>query len=134
MRPDRLLKVSERGSATVESVFAIVMLMLFTLGALQVAFVLYARNVLASAAHEGVRAAVERGVPDAIAPAVVSDVVERAAGGLVSDLGVDTRTVALGDRDVLTVRVRGTVSAFGPVPVELPVSAIARSVREAPDR
>ena len=37
------------------------MLAVLTLGAVQVAFVLYARNVLASAAHEGVRAAVERG-------------------------------------------------------------------------
>ncbi|MDQ3982402.1 MAG: pilus assembly protein, partial [Actinomycetota bacterium] len=95
----------ERGSAPLESVFAIVMLVVMTLGALQVAFVLYARNVLMSAAHEGARAAVERGATaDDVVP-VVASVVERSAGGLVSDLSVDASTGSVGR---LMVRVRGT--------------------------
>ncbi|HEV2754610.1 MAG TPA: TadE family protein [Actinomycetota bacterium] len=125
-----MLTSQERGSATVESIFAIVMLTLLTLGAVQVAFVLYARNVLASAAHEGARAAVERGAGADDAPAVAGSVVRRAAGGLVSELEVDAAATPGGPRDVLTVRVRGTVAVPGPVPFEVPVTATATSVRE----
>ncbi len=131
MRPARLLTSRERGSATIESIFAIVLLTLLTLGAVQVAFVLYARNVLASAAHEGVRAAVERGADAGDTPALVASVVRRAAGGLVSDLEVDAAAAPLGGRDVVIVRVRGTVAAPGPVPFEVPVTATATSVRES---
>lgn len=125
-----MLSPRERGSATVESIFAIVVLLLLTLGAVQVAFVLYARNVLLSAAHEGARAAVERGAEMHDAAALVSAVVRRSAGGLVSDVDVDAATSPVGDRDVLTVKVRATVAAFGPVPFEVPVTATAASVRE----
>ncbi len=117
----------ERGSAPLESVFAIVMLVVMTLGALQVAFVLYARNVLMSAAHEGARAAVERGATaDDVVP-VVASVVERSAGGLVSDLSVDASTGSVGR---LMVRVRGTVDAIGPVPLSLPLTATATATTE----
>jgi Flp pilus assembly protein TadG len=131
MRAHRLLSAPERGSATVESVFAIVILMLMTLGAVQVAFVLYARNIVASAAHEGVRAAVERGATGSDAGAVAGAVVERSAGGLVSDLRVDTAAVERSGSEQLTVRVRGTIPALGPVPVSFPVTATATSVRES---
>ncbi|MFN2587198.1 MAG: TadE family protein [Actinomycetota bacterium] len=124
----------ERGSATVESVFAIVVLVLLTLGALQVALVLYARNVLMSAAHEGARAVVERGASSADARPLVESVVTRSAGGLVSDLEVEAAASASGEREVLRVTVRGTVSAFGPVPIDVPVSAEATAVREVPAR
>lgn len=128
------MTAGERGSATVETIGAIVMLLVLTLGALQVAFVLYARNVLASAAHEGVRAAVERGAVAGDVEPLVAAVVEQAAGGLVSDLDVVTAATDLGDREVLRVGVRGTVSAFGPLPFTVPVTAAATSVREEPER
>ena len=124
------MKDAERGSATIESIFAIVILMLLTLGALQVAFVLYARNVVMSAAHEGVRVAVERGVPAGEAAPVVRSVVERSAGGLVSDVRVEAVATPLGSSETLGVRVSGTISAFGPIPVHLPVTATATSTRE----
>lgn len=131
MRADRLLN-DERGSAPVESIFAIVMLVVLTLGALQVAFALYARNVLASAAHEGARAVVERGAAAGDARAVATAVVDRAAGGLVDDIGVSVSSDASGPRTILRVHVRGRTSPFGPVPVTLPLSATATSVRELP--
>lgn len=131
MRPDRLL-TDERGSAPVESVFAIVILAVLTLGALQVAFALYARNVLASAAHEGARAAVERGAVAADAEALVTSVVQRAAGGMVDDLRVDVGVAHDGPRSVVTVHVRGTAAPFGPVPVTIPLDSTATSVVEAP--
>lgn len=134
MRSHRLLRNRERGSATIESIFAIVMLAVLTLGAAQVAFVLYARNVLVSAAHEGVRAAVERGATAGDATPVVSSVIRRAAGGLVSDLAVVAHASSRPGREVLTVSVRGTVAVFGPVPLEIPVTATATSVREAAAR
>ncbi len=131
MRTDRLLN-GERGSAPVESIFAIVMLVVLTLGALQVAFALYARNVLASAAHEGVRAVVERGAVAGDAQTVAAAVVERAAGGLVEDVGVIVSSDARGSRTIVRVHVRGRTSPFGPVPVTLPLSATATSARELP--
>ena len=131
MRPHRLL-TSERGSAPLESIFAIVLLLVLTLGALQVAFALYARNVLASAAHEGVRALVERGAVAGDALALATGVVRRAAGGLVDDVRVDVTSAERGPRTVLTVRVRGTTARFGPVPVTIPLTASATSVVESP--
>ena len=131
MRPHRLLN-GERGSAPIESIFAIVMLLILTLGALQVAFALYARNVLTSAAHEGVRALVERGAVGADARRVATAVVQRGAGGLVDDLRVGVTSAERGPRTVVTVHVRGTTARFGPVPVALPLTATATSVAETP--
>lgn len=127
MRTDRLLK-DERGSAAVESVFAIVMLIVLTLGAVQVAFALYARNVVASAAHEGARAIVERGSVTSDARAVAATVVERSAGGLVQDLEVDVTT----SDDAVRVHVRATTARFGPVPISIPLRASATSFVERP--
>jgi Flp pilus assembly protein TadG len=127
MRPDRLLN-EERGSAPLESVFAIVMLLVLTLGAVQVAFALYARNVVASAAHEGARAVVERGAVAGDARAVASSVVERSAGGLVEGLQVDVTRSGTAVR----VHVRGVAASLGPVPVRLPLRATATSFMEAP--
>lgn len=131
MRADRLLS-SERGSAPLESIFAIVMLVVLTLGALQVTFALYARNVLASAAHEGARAVVERGAVAGDARAVASAAVQRAAGGLVEDVSVNVTSSVRGPRTVWTVHVRGTTARFGPVPVALPLRTTATSVAESP--
>ncbi len=131
MRPHRLLN-GERGSAPIESIFAIVMLLILTLGALQVAFALYARNVLTSAAHEGVRALVERGAVDADGQSVATAVVRRGAGGLVDDLRVGVTSAERGPRTVVTVHVRGRTARFGPVPVTLPLTATATSVAEMP--
>lgn len=105
-----------------------VLLMLLTLGALQVAFALYARNVVASAAHEGVRALVERDSGVADAETVATTVVERATGGLVEDLSVDVT----GSEGVVRVHVRGRTAPFGPVPITVPLRATATSVRETP--
>ncbi|MDQ3982542.1 MAG: hypothetical protein M3271_07685, partial [Actinomycetota bacterium] len=58
---------------------------------------------------------------------VVASVVERSAGGLVSDLSVDASTGSVGR---LMVRVRGTVDAIGPVPLSLPLTATATATTE----
>lgn len=127
MRAHRLL-TGERGSAPVETIGAIVMLVVLTLGAVQVAFALYARNVVMSAAHEGARAVVERGPVAGDAEEVAASVVTRSAGGLVDDLAVDVRATGT----TVTVNVRATAAAFGPVPVAVPLTASATSFVERP--
>jgi Flp pilus assembly protein TadG len=122
MWADRLLR-QERGSAPVESVFAIGTLVVLTLGALQVGFALYARNVVASAAHEGARAVVERGAVAGDAREVAAAVVERSAGGLVDRLSVDVAATSRAVR----VHVRAVTSRFGPLPVAVPLQATATS-------
>lgn len=131
MRPHRLLN-DERGSAPVESIGAIVLLVVLTLGALQVSFALYARNVVASAAHEGARAIVERGAVEGDAQVVAAEAVKRSAGGLVEGLVVDVSRVESGPRTVVRVHVRGRTAPFGPVPVTIPLNASATSVVETP--
>ena len=127
MRAHRLLS-DERGSAPVETIGAIVMLMLLTLGAVQVAFALYARNVVLSAAHEGARAVAERGAVADDARAVAAAVVERSAGGLVDHLRVDVTASGSSVR----VHVAATTAPFGPVPIGMPLRASATSVVETP--
>lgn len=127
MRAHRLLK-DERGSAPVESIGAIVMLLLLTLGAVQVAFALYARNVVLSAAHEGARAVVERGAVAGDARAIATAVVRRSAGGLVDGLVVDVTPAGT----TIRVDVRATTAPFGPVPFRMPLEASATATLERP--
>lgn len=123
--PDR-----ERGSAVVESIFAILILLILVLGTIEVAFALYARNVVASAAHEGARASLELGRDPGDAAAVAGSTVRRAAGGLVEDLRVDTSVRRAGTVSLVTVRVSGVMKPFGPVPLPIPLSSTATVTRE----
>jgi Flp pilus assembly protein TadG len=123
-----LLTVSsnnERGAAPVEMTFAIILLMLLSLGVMQVAFTLYARNVVAASAHEGARAALERGRTRGEAESIVRQVVTRATGRLIDDLTVKVASGGSpGDRSIV-VQVKGVMADFGPVPIPIPLSAIA---------
>jgi Flp pilus assembly protein TadG len=130
VRGDRLLTGrTERGSAPVETVFAIVFFMILVLSVIEIAFALYGRNVMAAAAHEGARAAIELGRTPSDAVQIASETVARSAGGLIEDLHVDVTTRTAGDRTVVRVHVTGTVRALGPIPVPLPVSVTATATR-----
>lgn len=120
----------QRGSAALDAVFGIVFLVLLTLGVVQVGLILYGRNVLMSAAHEGARAAVERGVPVESAEAVAALTARRAAGGLVESVEVR----ATSTRGRVQVRVTGRLVAAGPLPTQVPISVTAnvRRVAEIP--
>jgi hypothetical protein len=118
-----------RGSASVESIFAIVFMMLVALGVVQVAFTLYARNVLASAAHEGARAAVERGTPPAEAEGIALATIERAAGGLLEGLRVVSVIETNGGRQMIRVRITGSLRPFGIVPVRISFDETASASR-----
>ena len=120
----RLLRIrQEEGSAVVESVFAIIFLMLLALGTIEVAFALYGRNVVLSAAHEGARAAVEVGRTPDEAEAIAIDTVRNAAGGLVDDLRVDVASSAGEGVRSVQVTVAGHLSLLGPLPFTVPITA-----------
>ena len=121
--------ISERGSAVVESVAGIVALLVLVVGVIEVAFALYARNVVVAAAHEGARAAIELGSGPGDASAVARAAVHRAAGGLVDDLVVETSFAATRPTVRVRVTVSGVLDAFGPVPFPMRLSSTASVTR-----
>jgi len=123
------LTTEERGSALVESIFAIVFLMLLSLGVAQVALTLYGRNVVIASAHEGARAATELGRSEQEAEAIALRTTRSATGSLVDDLEIDVLTEPVGEDDLITVRLRGRLAAVGPVPITIPVEVQASSLR-----
>ena len=122
--------VPERGSAPVETLFAIVFLLLLVLGVIEVAFALYARNVVLASAHEGARAAVEYGRDPAEARALAETTVREAAGSLVRDLDVRVGLSGPSTSQVEVV-VRATIDSPGPVPFPISVNTRVSAQREA---
>jgi hypothetical protein len=124
---------SERGSAVVESVFGMAMLLFLALGTIQVALTLYARNVVQAAVHDGARAVVEVGGADTDAETVARAVIERSAGSLLDDLDIETAVDSGGDRLLVHVRATGRLVAPGPIPIGLPITVGSTSSREILD-
>ena len=131
LRSDRLLKSlgRESGSAPVETVFALAILLFLVLATVQVVLALYGRNVVAASAHEGARAAIELGRSPADAIAVARRTVVRSAGGLVEGLHVGVAVQKTGVDSAVRVHVSGWLKALGPVPLPLPVNTVATSTR-----
>lgn len=131
MIPD---SASERGSAPIETTFAIVLLVVFVLGVLEVALAVYGRNVLNAAAHEGARAAVERGRDLSEVETIARATVERATGRLVDDLAIDVGATRTESRLVVRVEVSGALNPFGPIPLPLSFAATATASKETLSR
>jgi hypothetical protein len=123
------LRLQERGSALVESIFAIVFLMMLSLGVAQLALTLYGRNVVIASAHEGARAATELGRSEDEAEAIAQRTTRSATGSLVDDLDIEVFTEPVGNDTRITVRLQGRLVAIGPVPISVPVEAQASSLR-----
>ena len=117
---------SDRGSLALESIFAIVLLMVIALGTMQVAFLLFARNSIQASAHEAARVAIERGADISEARFIAHRVVDASVGGMVNDLRVDVSRDHSGLQQRVTVVVHASVTPSGPVPFEMPVRATAR--------
>jgi len=126
-----MLSVSERGSAPLETVFAIAFLLLLVLGAIEVVWALYGRNVLMSSAHEGARAALELGRSSSDAVTIATRSIEQSAGALVDELDVGVSTETLDGRSTVRVEVSGVLAPWGPVPMPLPVKTAATVSRSA---
>ena len=123
--------MSERGSAPLETVFAIAFLLLLLLGAIEVVWALYGRNVLMSSAHEGARAALELGRSSSDAVTIATRSIEQSAGALVDELDVGVSTETLDGRSTVRVEVSGVLAPWGPVPMPLPVKTAATVSRSA---
>lgn len=117
-----------------ESVFAMAFLVTLLLGTVQVVLVVYSRNIVQAAAHEGVRSVIERGAPDRAATAAARSAVARSAGGLLTELDVEIGSSAIEDDRLMTVRVRGRLRPIGPLPLRLPVTAVAHGVASSDPR
>ena len=81
-------------------------------------------------AHEGARAAIERGRTAEEASVIARDTVNSAAGGLVDGLRVDVSSQSVGERQLVVVTVAGRVRPVGPVPVTMHLSTRATATRE----
>ena len=116
--------MNTRGAVPVESVFGLLLLATISIAIVQIALVVFARNVVASAAHEGARVAIERERDVSVAKDVAIDVVTSTTGGLVSDIQVVAETI--GER--LYVRISGRVDTVGPLPGAIQVSEEASAL------
>lgn len=123
--------LNDDGAAVVDAIFGLLITMLLVLGVAQVGLTLYARNVVLSAAHEGVRAAVERGRTLDEARAIATKVIQDAAGGAVRIAVVETTSETVGAEVVLDVSVRAAIRPLGIVPIEVPVDVVASASRPA---
>ncbi len=125
------MSVTERGSAPLEAVFAIALLLVLVLGVIEVVWALYGRNVLMSSAHEGARAALELGRSSSDAVTIATRSIERSAGGLVDELDVGVWTQTLDGRSLVRVEVRAILAPWGPIPIPIPVKSAATVSRTA---
>jgi hypothetical protein len=121
---------NDRGAAPLEVVVAMFLLTFLVLGVTEVAFALYARNVVAASAHEGARAAVELGRSPGDAAGVARETVEKAAGGVVDDLHVAVSTRDVGEVEIIHVSVEATLQPFGPIPLPMRVDTSSTATRE----
>lgn len=109
-------------------------LLTLLLGAVQVAFTLYSRNVVRAAAQEGARAAIERGAVAGSATSAARSTVARAAGGLLERVAVGVERGAIRGGELVSVTVVGRLRPIGPLPVYMPVRAVAHAVAVADPR
>ena len=102
----------QRGSAVVDFVFVLVLLLPLAFGILQLALVLHVRNTLAAAAAEGARAGA---VLDAAPGAAVATTREQIIGAVDPRFtgGVRASTTTIGGAPAVVVTVRATVPTLG---------------------
>jgi hypothetical protein len=104
------------------------LLIVLSLAIVELALGLYARNVVASAAHEAARAAVELDSTPMRAVAIGERSLMRAAGGLVSDVDV---AIERPDGDgMVRVLFEASVRMPGPLPFNMPMRIVTRAYRE----
>lgn len=127
------MSTDERGSAIVESVFGMFVLLFLVVGTIQVALTLYARNVVMAAVHDGARAAIEIGASDHDAQAIAQQVIKQSAGSLVSDLEVGAVAGSDSERYWVRVMADGRLDVPGPIPVDIPITVETATAREVFD-
>ncbi|MDP9068870.1 MAG: hypothetical protein M3N53_11080 [Actinomycetota bacterium] len=109
---------------------SIALLMVLTVGTIQVALTLYGRNVVQASAHEGLRAMVERGAALQVGEIVATRTVQDSVGSLVQDLEVDVVSATAVDGRRVLVRVTARLRSLGPLPLSIPVTSAAQAFVE----
>lgn len=115
---------SERGSTLVETIVGMSLLLVIAIGTIQVATLLYARNVIRSSAHEIARAAIERGVARTDAVEFGGRLLGDSLGGMIDDLQVDVDSAGTGAQRIVTAHVATVVQPVGPLPISVPVESV----------
>lgn len=122
---------SQRGSAVVDFVLVLVVLVPLFLGILQVSLVLLVRNTLAAAASEGARyaATADRGPADG--EALTRQQIDEAVSGRFAE-DVEARPVVVDGVPGVEVTVRAVVPALGLGGPGVVVEVSGHAVEEAP--
>ena len=122
---------SQRGSAVVDFVLVLVVLIPLFLGILQVTLVLMVRNTLASAAAEGARyaATIDRGPADGVTR-TREQIDEAIAGRYARDITVET--VLVDGAPTIRVTVHATVPALGLGGPGISLVATGHAIEEQP--
>lgn len=131
MRRDGLL-TSQRGSAPLDAVIGITFLVILCLGAIQVALTVYAHNAVSASAYEGARAAAEIGTSSTRGREVAERMVRATVGGSLENLQVSVWTTHSTQGPLVKVAVVGRHRSLGPMPIVVPVRAVATSILEVP--
>lgn len=121
----------QRGSAVVDFVLVLVVLIPLFLGILQVGLVLLVRNTLANAAAEGARYAASLDRDLAAGEKRTRDQVEGAISGRFAR-DVEARLVSLDGRPTVEVVVRARVPALGIGGLGVDLEVVGHAVEEAP--
>ena len=127
----RSADAGERGSAVVDFVLVMVVLVPLFLGILQVGLVLLVRNTLANAAAEGARYAASLDRDLAAGEQRTRDQVEGAVSGRFAR-DVDARMVSLDGRPTVEVVVRARVPALGIGGLGVDLEVVGHAVEETP--
>jgi hypothetical protein len=122
---------SARGSAVVDFVLVLVVLIPLFLGILQVGLVMLVRNTLANAAAEGARHAASLDQDLADGERRTRDQIRGAVSGRFAR-DVDARMVSLDGRPTVEVVVRATVPALGLGGPGVSLEVVGHAVEEAP--
>ena len=126
-----LRRRGQRGSAVVDFVLVLVVLIPLFLGILQVALVMMVRNTLASAASEGARyaATLDRGPADGVARTRAQ--IDGAISGRFAQ-DIDVAMVLIDGAPAVQITVHATVPALGLGGPGVELDVVAHAVEESP--
>jgi Flp pilus assembly protein TadG len=125
------MKRSARGSAVVDLVLVLLVLVPVVLGILQVALVLYVRNTLGSAASEGARFAATLGHTEADGVARTREQIRGASSERYAE-DVTASATAIDGAPAVEVTVRARVPALGLGGPAVSLTVTGHAIRESP--
>lgn len=117
------------GSAVVDYVLVLMILVPLVLGIIQLGLVLHVRNTLTAAASDGARAGAPLGATPADGAARARELIRTALADTYAD-GVSASTTDVGGSEAVVVRVQARVPALGLFGPAVPLDVRGHAVRE----